>query len=79
MLSVYIFYCLVVRTGFEPACGPCVYLNYNAAYSTPFNYSVRLPIPPPDYIQRYGLYIKLTNFIIEINGYEEQMMNQKIL
>ena len=34
---------IVSRTGIEPARGPCVYLNYTAAYSTPFNYSVRLP------------------------------------
>ena len=40
---------IVVRTGLEPACGPCVYFNYIAVCSTPFHYSGRLPIPPPDY------------------------------
>ena len=33
----------MVRTGLEPAYGSYVYLNYIATYSTPFNYSVRLP------------------------------------
>ncbi len=44
----------VVRTGFEPAYGSYVYLNYIATYSTPFNYSVRLPFRHLTIIQIYN-------------------------